>query len=99
MTCRSQVIAKIVRSTGKSAIYRQHEAETGFFTQISGEASLTVQKPGFLGLCAIGTLPLKSYSLKREGRYCTKNWLSPQRVRQTAKASLKVHCQSLITQD
>ena len=42
---------------------RAIEAETGFFTQISGEASLTVQKPGFLGICAIGTVPLQSYSL------------------------------------
>jgi len=32
-------------------------------------------------------------------RYCTENWLSPQRVRQTAKASQKVPCQSLMTND
>ncbi|WP_190274220.1 hypothetical protein [Phormidium nigroviride] len=54
---------------------------------------LTVEKSRFCGICAIGTVPVQSYSLALGGRYFTENWLSPQRVRQTAKASLKVHCQ------
>gem|GEM_PF-3629806 len=42
LTCRSHVMAKVMRWTGCSAFYSKNEPETGFFIQISGEVPLTV---------------------------------------------------------
>ncbi|CAA9409421.1 hypothetical protein AVDCRST_MAG84-6540 [uncultured Microcoleus sp.] len=42
LTCRSHVMAKVMRWTGFSAFYSKKEAEAGFFIQISDEVPLTV---------------------------------------------------------